>query len=187
MAVSWLEALSSLLGLAYVWLAARERVAAWPVSIAGSLLALYVYFASQLYYETGLYAFYILISLYGWQHWRRRAAQPQGRPILRMPLPRLALLLAACLLLSLLLGAAADRWSSADLPYWDAAIAVFSLAGTWMQARKYLENWPLWIAVDSLAAGVYIYKGLYFFAVLFAVYTLMAWWGWKSWQLQAGA
>lgn len=184
MAVSWLEALSSLLGIAYVWLAARERLAAWPVSLAGSLLALYVYFASRLYYETGLYALYILISLYGWQRWRRTAAQPQGLPIQRMPLPRLALLLAACLLLSLLLGAAAARWTSADLPYWDAAIAVFSLAGTWMQAHKLLENWPLWIAVDSLAAGVYLYKGLYFFAALFVIYTIMAWGGWKAWRRQ---
>jgi nicotinamide mononucleotide transporter len=80
------------------------------------------------------------------------------------------------------LGGGMDQWTNAALPYWDAAITVMSLIAQWLLARKVLENWPFWIAVDVLAIGVYTAKDLYITAGLYAVFLGLATWGWIEWK-----
>ena len=52
----------------------------------------------------------------------------------------------------------------------------------WMLARKYIEQWILWIVVDALSVGLYIYKGIYFYAGLYALYAIIAVFGYINWR-----
>ena len=72
---------------------------------------------------------------------------------------------------------------NADFPYWDSATTCMSFAAMWMTARKYLENWMVWLVVDVIATAIYTLKGIHFYAILYGVYLGMAIMGWRAWQL----
>jgi nicotinamide mononucleotide transporter len=73
-------------------------------------------------------------------------------------------------------------FTNSDLPYWDSFTTALSFVATWMLARKVLENWLIWIVVDAVSVGIYIYKGLYPTAVLFIFLTLLAFVGYRKWK-----
>ena len=75
-----------------------------------------------------------------------------------------------------------DNRTDADLPYWDSATTTMSFAAMWMTARKYIDNWIVWLVVDIIATGMYIFKGIEFYAVLYGVYLFMAVAGWRAWK-----
>jgi nicotinamide mononucleotide transporter len=75
-----------------------------------------------------------------------------------------------------------DRFTDSPIPYWDALTTAVSFTATWMLARKILEHWILWIFVDAISIGLYLYRGLYPTLVLFAVYTTMAIIGYLQWK-----
>ena len=57
-----------------------------------------------------------------------------------------------------------------------------SLAAQYLIARKVLENWLYWIAVDVLGIGVYAYKSLYVTSGLYMVFLVLATLGWFTWR-----
>ena len=82
------------------------------------------------------------------------------------------------------LGTAFDQFTDADIPYWDAFTSSFSVVGTYMQARKHLQNWLLWLVIDAVYIGVYWYKGLNAFALLSIIYLGLAAYGYWKWRNQ---
>ena len=130
----------------------------------------------------GLQAIYIVLSLYGWYYWLRGGPRGDAAPVVRLGL-RAGFVLGV-------LGAAGATgvgyglatWTDADLPYWDATTTAFSLVGQWLLAKKVLENWLVWIAVDVLYVGIYVYKELYLTAGLFGLYTVLAVAGFFAWR-----
>jgi len=58
-----------------------------------------------------------------------------------------------------------------------------------LQARKKLENWPLWVVVNLVAVASYWSAALAFTALLYLVYLGMAFAGWIAWAraTQAGS
>jgi nicotinamide mononucleotide transporter len=51
-----------------------------------------------------------------------------------------------------------------------------------MLARKKLEQWLIWIFIDLISAGLYLYRGLYPTVFLFVVYAGMAGIGYMEWH-----
>ena len=74
------------------------------------------------------------------------------------------------------------NFTDSDIPYWDAFTTAFSITATWMLARKIIEHWLIWIVVDLVSAGLYIYKGLYPTTVLFLVFTILAIMAYVEWK-----
>jgi nicotinamide mononucleotide transporter len=68
------------------------------------------------------------------------------------------------------------------LPYVDGFTTSFSLVAQWMQARKYLENWLVWVAVDVVYVGMSLSQGLTLTAGLYAVYIGLAFAGLRDWR-----
>jgi len=83
---------------------------------------------------------------------------------------------------SLLLGAVMAHWTDAAQPWLDAALTAFSLVAQWWMAQKRVQCWPLWIAVDVIFVGLFVYKELYLTAALYALFTLLAVQGWRAWR-----
>jgi nicotinamide mononucleotide transporter len=96
-------------------------------------------------------------------------------------------LLAAVLVAWPLLGAFLRRATDTDVPWWDALPTAGSLAGQWLLARKYVDNWPVWVVVNAVSVGLFAWKGLWLTAVLYALFLVMALWGWRAWQRLAAA
>ena len=180
------EAVAFVFGLLGVALTVLESVWCWPVGLVNVALLAVVFWNSRLYADAGLQVVYLGLCLYGWWAWLHGGAGGGALRISRTP--RRALLgllgLGACFgaFLGLLLGRATD----AALPFWDAATTSFSLVAQWMQARKWLENWMLWIAVDVAYVGIYLAKHLYLTAGLYASFVALAVLGLREWTRAAG-
>lgn len=80
------------------------------------------------------------------------------------------------------LGTLFARFTDAALPYVDSATATTSVVAQWMMTRKVLENWAVWIAVDVVYVGMFIYKSLDLTAALYAGFLVLAIMGHVQWR-----
>ena len=74
------------------------------------------------------------------------------------------------------------HFTDSTVPYWDALNTALSIIAMWMMARKWVEQWLVWLVVDAISTGLYIYKEIYFYAVLYFIYTIIAWYGYREWE-----
>jgi nicotinamide mononucleotide transporter len=66
-------------------------------------------------------------------------------------------------------------------------IVSLSLVAQVLLARKYLQNWLIWIGVDVVAIGVYFSQGLYLTSGLYGLFLLMCIWGYWEWRRDRAA
>lgn len=196
--MAWLEAIGLGSGLLCVWLLIRQNVWTFPIGLIYAFVSVAVFFEQRLYADVLLSGYYVLMNGYGWYYWlyggKRLAAQSttvhkataahkaDELPVTRTPRQVLLVLGLATLAAILAMGWFFDNRTQADLPYWDSATTCMSFAAMWMTARKYLENWIVWLVVDVIATGIYLVKGIELYAVLYGVYLGMAVIGWRAWQ-----
>jgi nicotinamide mononucleotide transporter len=180
--VTWVEMLAFVLSLAMVVCNIRVNVMAWPLAMVASLLYFVLFWHHRLYGEAGLQIVFALVACWGWWQWLR-GHQADGSALrVRLLSGRARLgLVAAVALAWPLLGAFLRQATDTDVPWWDALPTAGSLAGQWLLGRKYVENWPVWVAVNTVSVGLFAWKGLWLTVLLYALFTLMALWGWRAW------
>jgi nicotinamide mononucleotide transporter len=164
-----------------IWLTTRRNLLCWPVVLVSDLLYLVVFHRVRLYSDALLQIFFLAFTLYGWWYWWRGVRQEGEVRVVRLPRPSLLAGLAAGAVASVLLGFLMTRIGAA-LPRLDATLMSFSLVASWWQTRKHTANWWLWIAVDLVYIGEYIYKGLGPTAALYAGLTALAALGLRDWS-----
>jgi nicotinamide mononucleotide transporter len=177
----WLELAGWTTTLLGIWLTTRRNLWCWPITLAADVLYLVVFYHARLLSDSLLQAFFVAFTLYGWWNWWRGVRQEGEVRVVPLGTRSLLLALAAGAVGSLLLGEAAKRLHAA-LPYLDAALASYSLVGSWWQARKHIANWWLWIVVDVVYVGEYIYKDLWLTGVLYAGLVALAVIGLRDWK-----
>jgi nicotinamide mononucleotide transporter len=176
-----LELISFVLSVITVLLNIRQNHWAWLFSIISSAAYGAVFFGARLYGDAGLQVVFIVVSAWGWWQWLRGAGAGQ------LVVERLALTgwiwsALAWLLGFFVLAAFLKAYTNTDVPHADGFLTAGSLLGTWLLARKHIENWHVWIAVDVLYVGLYVYKGLMLTAILYAVFVVMAAVGLRAWS-----
>jgi nicotinamide mononucleotide transporter len=164
-----------------IWLTTRRMLICWPITLAADLLYLVVFYRAQLLSDALLQVFFVVFTLYGWWHWWRGVRQEGEVRVVPLELPSLLMAVCAGAVGSLVLGELAKRLH-ASLPYLDATLASYSLVASWWQARKHTANWWLWIVVDLIYIGEYVYKDLWLTAVLYAGLTGLAVLGLRGWR-----
>lgn len=187
MSASPLEIVGFAFGVVSVWLMTRENVWAWPVGLVNLVAYVEVFRQVRLYADMGLQVVYIGLCLYGWYHWRRGGDEHAALPVGRAPRIALSLSLTLGGAGFFSLGVLLHVLTDAALPFLDAALSSFSLVAQWLQARKWLENWHVWIAVDALYVGLYVFKQLYLTALLYAVFLALAVVGLRAWRASLAA
>lgn len=179
-----------LLGLLYLYWEFKADRRMWVASLVMTCNSLYVYWRAGLYADFGINVYYLLAAVYGWLLWSfglKRTKEKAELPITRVPVRLwcgLALAFAAvyALIAYLLLG-----FTDSTVPYWDALNTSLSIVAMWMMARKWVEQWLVWLVVDAVSVGLYIYKGIEFYAVLYGVYTVFAYIGYRHWLKKMNA
>lgn len=182
MLVSRLELLATLLGVVNILLLVRRS--AWNYAFGLAMVALYapIFFAARLYSDALLQIFFFAVQLYGWWSWLRGEAE-QGDVLVERLDPRGRLRWAAAVLPGWVLWSLAmQRWTDTLYPFWDGAVAALSIAAQLMLARRLIENWPLWIAIDLIAIGLFLARGLRPTAALYLLFLAMSAWGWIAWR-----
>ncbi len=183
------ELIGFVTGVLNVWLVTREHLWSWPVGIVNAAFYIVVFSRSGLYSDTGLQMVYLVLSVYGWWHWKTGGVHASAlrRPVVvtRVAGSTVARLAGIWIALWLLLAAITSRIPNAALPWFDAALVAASLIAQWMMTRKLLESWILWILVDVAYVGLFIVRGLPLTAVLYAIFFLLAILGLVQWTRSA--
>lgn len=182
MEINYIELLALVFGVVSVWFNSREVVWGWPTGIVGTVLSGILFWEVKLYSDLILHVFYVILGFYGWYEWLYGGKNKKELKVSLLSRQRMVLLLILGLIGLGGFGYFFDQFSDADLPYWDAFTTSFSFVGTYMLARKKLENWLLWIVVDTVAAGIYLYKELYLLSLLYFLYLGLATYGFVNWR-----
>ncbi len=176
----WAEVAAVFFNILYIFLAMRQNRWCWPFGIIASVLSIYLFYISKLYAESVLYFYYVLVGIYGWYSWKDPQTQA-GLPISRWNLHEHTVAIGAGVLLACLLACLLKYFTDAQLPIIDSFTTIFSFIATYMVARKLLENWIYWIVIDMVTVGLYFSRGLYLYALLMVVFTLLAAIGYQQW------
>ena len=73
-------------------------------------------------------------------------------------------------------------YTNSTVPLLDAFTNALSFVGLWALARKYVEQWLFWIAVDVVCCYLYVVKGIPFKAGLYGLYVVIAVMGYRKWK-----
>lgn len=180
----WLDILTTVLGLIYIWLEYRASIALWVVGIIMPALDIYLYWSHGLYGDAGMAVYYTLAAVYGFYIWKFKKTRrlKQSLPIIHMPrqkyLPVLLFFLLAWGATYFIL----VEWTNSTVPLLDSFTNALSFVGLWALARKYLEQWLFWIVVDAVCCFLYIQKGIPFKAGLYGLYVFIAIAGYYKWK-----
>jgi len=186
LAANWMEDAGAVTSVVGIWLTTRRNLFCWPVVLVSDVLYLIVFYRVQLYSDSLLQLFFLAFTLYGWWYWLRGVREEGEVRVTRLTLPGLLAGLFAGAAGSVLLGFVMVRMGAA-LPRLDATLMSYSLVATWWQTRKHIANWWLWIAVDLVYIGEYVYKGLKPTAALYALLVALAALGLRNWKRAPGA
>lgn len=180
-----LDLFGALIGLVYIYQEYKASIWLWITGIIMPVVYMFVYLDAGLYADFGMQVYYALAAIYGllvWKFGRKHGQQNDDMPITHVRrsllLPSLLLFLAAWGVIYLVL----IRWTNSTVPVLDSFGNALSIIGLWWLARKYLEQWWLWVIVDAELAMLYLYKDLPFTAGLYALYTTIAVAGYFKWK-----
>jgi nicotinamide mononucleotide transporter len=177
-----IEILAVVFGIASVYLSTREHIWSWPTALVNVTLYFIVFLEAKLYADMGLQVVYFGLSLYGWYEWLYGGEHRTELHVSRVT-RRLGVRLAAIGIVSgAVIGTLLARFTDAAIPYLDSATTSTSLVAQWMMTRKILENWAVWVAVDVVYIGMFIFKQLYLTAGLYAVFLVLAVMGFRQWK-----
>jgi nicotinamide mononucleotide transporter len=186
--VTWLEMVAFVLALWMVFANMRVQLIAWPLAITSSAAYLVLFAHSKLYGEAGLQVMFIVVATWGWWQWRfGKQADGSALAVRGLDARSRWLVAASTLTLWPLFGALLDRFTDSEVPYWDALATAGSIAGQWLLARQYIENWPVWVVVNVVSVGLFAFKGLWLTVVLYALVAVLALVGWRAWQRRAAS
>ncbi len=188
--MAYLEAFGLVFGLLCVLFLIKENILTWPFGIAYVLVSFVIFWEARLYGDLLLHIIFLLLNIYGWYYWISKP-QDRGEPVTinKMKL-KSATLIGLISIIGIYLFAQFLIFlpflfkgiAEASLPYWDSTTSVLSVTAMWLTARKYLDNWYYWLVVDILATGIYFYKELFFYSILYMLYIILAVWGYKAWN-----
>ena len=162
---NWVELAGFVTTAVGIWLTTKRLLICWPVVLAADIFYSSFSVTPGCYSDAMLQIFFVAFTLYGWWHWWR-GVRNDGE-VRVVPLASATLLAVLAGVVGAMCLAEIAKQLHAALPYLDAALASFSLVGSWWQARKHIANWWLWIVVDLVYIGEYIYKDLWLTAVLY--------------------
>lgn len=177
-----LEAIAFALGVVNVALVVRRSIWNYPFGMAMVAVYAVVFLDARLYSDTLLQGFFLIVNAYGWRLWARGRAAAGEVVVETMAVAERWRWLGGVAIAAALWGEAMRHFTDASLPWWDATLAAASVAAQVLMARRKLENWILWIAVDIGSVGLYLAKGLWLTAALYGVFLVLALWGLVDWH-----
>jgi len=185
---SLLEIVGVITGLLCVVLAALNNIWNWPIAIISVGIYIFIFMQSRLYADMGLQIYFLVTNIYGWYFWSRNTATEIKIPVKlitsRQTIISVLIIAVATPSLGFLLINLAPilHYQPASYPYLDSFCTACSLVAQVFLTRKVLENWLIWIFVDIIYVGVYIFKGLDATAFMYAIYVPIALLGYIDWR-----
>lgn len=182
-----IEIIGIVLSLIYLYFEIKAKVLMWFFGIVSSAIMGIVFFQSGFYADMGLMLYYVIISIYGWIHWKKGSNEKQLPITLLTKKQAIATVLLLgvgyLVLLQILLHIPGIiGLKDSTFPYVDALTVAASMVATWMLSQKILEQWHIWIVVNIISTIMFAMKGLNYTTVLYLIYTIGSFLGYISWM-----
>lgn len=182
-AITGIETIAVLLAILYLVLAAFQNIWCWLAAAISSVLYVKICYDAQLYIESGLQVFYIVMAAIGFINWNKnKALEKNETTVKRLRFKSFMQGFTICTFLSVFMALWFQQNTNAKLPWLDAPVTIFSVWATWLVIKKVLENWLLWIAIDAVAVYIYVQRDLNVTALLYVFYTILAIMGYFKWK-----
>ncbi|MEM6640984.1 MAG: nicotinamide riboside transporter PnuC [Pseudomonadota bacterium] len=182
-----LELAAALLSVAYLVLAIRQSLWCWPCAFVSTSLYVYLFGLGQLYMESALNVFYLIMAMVGFWRWRYGGATAEEPlPVSTLTLSKHLLALAIIAVLIFCSSSLLATYTDQALPVVDSFTTWMAVWATWLTAQKVLENWAYWLVIDVVSIGLYLDRGFHFTAALFVVYVVLIPFGWMAWRRSLG-
>ncbi len=182
LALSGWEVSASLLGIAYVILAARESQWCWPLAFVSTLIYTVLFWEGQLPMQALLNFYYMGMAIYGYLLWRKHGDNEDDLPISSWSWSKQFLFLIIGAVLTIATARYLEAINVSQNPYLDAGVTVFSVMNTLLMAKKVIQNWLYWVVIDAAAIVLYAQNGYYATIVMYSVYLILAVVGYISWR-----
>ena len=179
---NWLEITAVIFAILYLILAVKQNILCWMAGIISSVLYFFIMQKAGLYMEAYLQVFYVVMGIYGWSQWRVSNASNPSFIVNTWSKYQHMIAISIILALSLLSGFFLERYTDAALPFLDALVSWGAVVATYMVAKKLLENWIYWFVIDATSIFLFIERGLWLSAILFATYLAIIFIGYQSWN-----
>lgn len=173
-----------MLGLLYLYLEYKANIWLWVVGLIMPVVHGTLYFRAGLYADCSMQVYYILAGLYGLMVWRRGAdkkSSKQSPSISHTPATVWMQLTVLYVAIHATLYVLLTAFTDSTVPGLDSFTTALCIVAYWMLSRKYVEQWLVWLVVDAVTVGLYIYKGIPLTAALYGLYTALAVVGYLRW------
>lgn len=171
------------LAIAYLILAIKQNIWCWPAAFFSTLIYSIIFFDVSLLMDSALNVYYLIMAVYGWYTWKYGGKlQNTELEVSTYGLIKNIKIIALLSVISLVFGFVMSNYTSADFAYIDSFTTIFAVFTTYMLAQKVLENWIYWIVIDFISIYIYIQKGLNLTAILFVIYTVLAFVAYRKWK-----
>lgn len=129
----------------------------------------------------GLQFYFLAMNIYGWYFWSKKPAVDVKTPVMIISRKEIIISIAAIIIFTFILGSVL-KYTPASYPFIDSFCTACSLIAQVFLARKILENWLIWIFVDFIYVGVYLFKGLHLTAIMYVIYVAISLIGYIDWK-----
>lgn len=188
--ISYIELIGTLFGLISVYFASRANILTWGTGIVNEVFLFILFFQVQLYADMFLQIYFFVVTLYGWYKWNSKTSEGK---VLEINFRKRITIATAIVIGSFLFGFIFRRIHlylpiyfkiQAAYPFADSFVMVSSIVATILLAKKKIETWYLWIAVDLVCVVIYFKKEVYFLSLEYFIFLGLASYGLYHWKKQ---
>ena len=172
-----------ILAIVYIILAIKQNIWCWPAAFVSTLIYSILFFDVSLLMDSALNIYYLIMAVFGWYSWKYGGKLLEAElEVTSYGINKNIKIISLLTFVSLIFGYIMSNYTSADFAYVDSFTTVFAVFATYMLTKKVIENWIYWIVIDVISIYIYIQKGLNLTAVLFLIYTILAYVAYKKWK-----
>ena len=183
----WEEWLSTVLQIASVWYAKKNKVLVYPTGIIGVLIASYIYYFISdppLYADAILNIYYFFMSIYGWYNWVQKKDEQLVFPISWCNKKELTIGIVIFICFWALIYYMLISITNSNTPILDSLVSSTAVISMWWMAKRKMENWIAWIVSNIVAIPLNFYKGFMLFTVMYILFLGLAVSGFNEWKLK---
>lgn len=177
-----LQIIGTLLGLLYLWLEYKANIWVWIIGAIMPLVHGILYLTSGIYADAAMQLYYVAAGIYGLVVWRRAPKKKDDGIIKHTPRSWIVSLVAVYAVLHVAIYFFLTECTDSRVPVFDSMSTALSIVAMWMLSRKLVEQWLVWLVVDMISVGLYIYKGIPVTAGLYTLYCILAVVGYMRWR-----
>ena len=180
-----LQIVGTLLGLLYLWLEYKANIWLWIVGAIMPMVHGVLYLSSGIYADAAMQLYYVVAGIYGLCVWLRGTKRNDRVVNIRhTPTKWIAPLAVTYALLHVVMYYLLSEFTDSRVPFFDSMSTALSIVAMWMLSRKLVEQWLVWLVVDAISVGLYLYKGIPITAMLYTLYCALAIAGYMRWRKQ---